>query len=77
MENYVFHGEMEWDRNNNEDEEEVQTIFLNKENVVEGGEGGLAQGLHARAAHMSSALEEHAKYVVLRGNLMEHVMRNR
>ena len=38
LENYLFHNEMEWEENNNEDEE-VQTIFL-REHEFEGGGGG-------------------------------------
>ena len=70
IKNYTFQEKMEWE-NNNEDEEEVHSIFLNEENQV--GDNTV-HALHTCVAHMRSALEGITKYVELRGDLIEHIM---
>ena len=73
MKNYVFHDEIEWEENNCENKA-VQNFFFVKTNL----RGvGVAQALYARVAHMSSAIEERAKHVELRDNLMQHIMTTR
>ena len=44
---------------------------------LRGGGGGVAEVLHARVAHMFSAIGERAKHVKLRDNLMQHIMTTR
>ena len=70
IKNYTFQEKIEWE-NNNEDKEEVHSIFLNEENQV--GDNTI-HALHTCVAHMCSALEGITKYVELRGDLIEHIM---
>ena len=76
MHQYSFTEKYKWEEVSAEDKE-VQKTFCNEEDEVEGGEGGIAEALHARVAHMSSVLEESTKHVGLRVNLMQHIMQNR